>query len=72
MAKYTVEQVRAAASKACFYVDSSGDYFRIQWLEEDNFCAADENSEEDYKIMFEELVEDDGPWHFKELATVVI
>ena len=72
MTQYTIKQVRAAALKACFYVNASGDYFRMQYTEDESFCAMDEDSGKEYEFTFEELVEDEELWHFKELTTIVI
>lgn len=52
--KPTVEQVKNAAKQACFYVNGYDDYLRMDYCDDDYFCAHDENSGEQYQITYEE------------------
>lgn len=65
MSKYTVDQIAAAAELACFYVTPAGLWLRMQYTDPDEgyFMAMDEDSGEDYRIEFAELVDDDVEFH---------
>ena len=68
--KYTVDQIADAAEKACFYVTTAGLWLRMDFcdMDEGYFQAHDEESFEEYRIEFEELVDEDV--HFEQLAKV--
>ncbi len=70
--KYTLEQLREAAAKACFYVTPGGKWLRMQWTDTDRFCAADEDKGEDYVITFDEMVEDGEDPEFYHLTRTKI
>lgn len=72
MPRYTVDQIADAAEKACFYVTPEKLWLRMQYtdLDEGYFMAMDEDSGEDYRFEFEELVDEDV--HFEELTKMVI
>ena len=72
MAKYTKEAIAAVAKNACFYVTPDDRWLRMQWCDEDagKFCAADEDSGEDYIFKFEDMCEIDDP-QFHEITRSV-
>jgi hypothetical protein len=69
---YTVEQIAKVAEQACFYVTPEGLWLRMQYtdLDEGYFMAMDEDSGEDYRIEFADLVYDEV--HFEELTKMTI
>lgn len=62
----TIEQVRAAAELACFYVNSSGDYYRMNYCEDDYFYVTDEDSGTDHIVFYEAAIEG----HFEQLVAI--
>ncbi len=73
MTKWTVKQISDAAELACFYVTEDGLWLRMQFtdLDEGYFCAMDEDTGEDYRIEFEELLDVEDP-HFEHLVKMTI
>ena len=71
--KHTVDQIANAAMEACFYVTPEGRWLRILYTEIDKgyFQAQDEDSGEECKITFAEVVEEENP-HFEELIRIII
>jgi len=65
-----INKIKIAAQKACFYVTPEGNWLRMQWCdpETDKFCAADEESGEDYIFSFDEITENNP--HFEELKRI--
>lgn len=63
--RYTVDQIADAAEKACFYVTPGGLWLRMDFCDMDSgyFQAHDEDSGEEYRIEFSELVYDDVEFH---------
>ena len=53
----TVDQIADMAEQACFYVDPSGQWFRIQYcdMDEGYFQCGIEDSGEEYRIAFEDI-----------------
>jgi hypothetical protein len=72
--KYTVKQIRDAAEGATFYVTPGGDWLRMQWIDRDDgsFCALDEDSGEDHKFYFDEMVDEEEDPHFERLVRTQI
>ena len=73
MAKWTKEQIAQAAEGACFFVTEAGQWLRMQYtsVDEGYFYTLDEDSGEEYKITFEELLDVEDP-HFEHLTKTVI
>ena len=67
-AKYTVDQIANAAEKACFYVTPEGLWLRVQYcdMDEGYLQGLDEDSGEEYRIEFDDLVSEDV--HFEQLT----
>lgn len=70
--RYTVDQIADAAEMACFYVTPGGLWLRIDFcdMDEGYFQAHDEESFEEYRIEFSELVNDDVEFHQLEKMTI--
>ena len=53
----TVDQIADMAEQACFYVDPSGQWFRIQYcdMDEGYLQGMIEDSGEEYRIAFEDI-----------------
>ncbi len=72
--KYTVDQIANAAKGACFYVTPEGLWLRMQYCDMDDgsFMALNEDSGEEYKFSFEEMVEAGEDPEFHHLVKTVI
>ena len=72
--KYTIDQIADAAERACFYVTPAGQWLRMCYCEMDEgyFMAQDEDSGEEYKFVFEELLEDGEDPEFHHLTRTKI
>jgi len=70
----TEDKIADAAEQACFYVTPQGLWLRMQYcdMDEGSFCALDEDSGEEYKITFAEMVEDQETPEFHELVKMEI
>ena len=51
----TVEQIKAMAEKACFYVTPEGLWLRIIYCADAGFSADDEDSGEEYDIPYDDI-----------------
>lgn len=65
MPRYTEDQIADAAEKACFYVTPDGLWLRMQYTSTDEgyFAAIDEDSGEEYRFDFVDLVYDEPEFH---------
>ena len=72
MAKWTKEQIAQAAEEACFYVTPEGLWLRMQYtsIDEGYFYALDEDSGEEYRIEFDDMLEVEDP-HFEHLVKTI-
>lgn len=63
--RYTIEQIASAAKEACFYVTPDNQWLRMQYCDsnEGYFVAMDEESGEDYRFYYSELVNDTPEFH---------
>lgn len=69
--KMSNKALRAMAELACFYVTPGGTWLRMHSVadDEDAFYALDEDSGEEYKVMFDEM--EDEP-HFERLVRMSV
>ena len=70
--KYTAKQIHDAAELAAFYVTPGGLWLRMMYTNDDNFCALDEDSGEEYDFYFDEMVEEEEDPVFHELVRMTI
>ena len=66
MAKPTIEQVKEAAKRACFYVDADGEYYRMNYCDDDFFSVTNEDTGDFHTISYE----DAANGHFEELVRI--
>lgn len=65
MPLYTVDQIAKTAEQACFYVTPGGQWLRMCYCEMDegHFMAQDEDSGEEYRFDFADLVYETPEFH---------
>jgi len=73
MTKPTVDQIADMAEQACFYVDPSGKWLRMDFcdMDEGKLHCHDEESYEEYEIPFDEITLE-GEECFHELTKMEI